>query len=129
MGAFEQGAPKILNQPPYIQLPIEPSHVQNINLNTIPNTPYAIIYSKDQVKTCILYSFYQVPTTRLNTRLNTSQLRSENFSGDLKTEVDRLQDENSAMAKGIMINRIVILVLAFFSLVNLILVIWVVARG
>ena len=65
----------------------------------------------------------------MNTRLNTSQLRSENFSGDLKTEVDRLQDENSAMAKGIMINRIVILVLAFFSLVNLILVIWVVARG
>ena len=67
-------------------------------------------------------------TARLNTRLNTSQLRSDNFSGDLKTEVDRLQDENNAMGRSIMINRIAILVLVFFSLVNLVLVIWVAAR-
>merc|ERR1712192_365137 len=55
--------------------------------------------------------------SRMNTRLNTSQLRAENFSGDLKTEVDRLQVENNALWKSTSMNRIAILVLALFSLV------------
>ena len=43
------------------------------------------------------------------TRLNTATLlRTENFSGDLKTEVERLQAENNAMAESIMHNRIAI---------------------
>ena len=65
----------------------------------------------------------------MNTRLNTAQLRTDNFSGDLKTEVDRLQQENNALWKSTSINRIVILVLAFFSLINLCLVIWSLVAG
>ena len=57
-------------------------------------------------------------------RLNTATLRTENFSGDLKTEVERLQEENNAMAESIMHNRIAIFVLAILVLLNLVLVVW-----
>ena len=62
---------------------------------------------------------------RVNIRLNTATLlRTENFSGDLKTEVERLQEENNAMAESIMHNRIAIFVLAMLVLLNLVLVVW-----
>ena len=57
-------------------------------------------------------------------RLNTATLRTENFSGDPKTEVNRLQAENIAMAESIKHNRIAILVIAILTLLNMILVIY-----
>ena len=60
----------------------------------------------------------------VNIRLNTATLRTENFSGDLKTEVERLQEENNAMAESIMHNRIAIFVLAILVPLNLVLVVW-----
>ena len=66
---------------------------------------------------------------RVNIRLNTATLlRTENFSGDLKTEVERLQAENNAMAESIMHNRIAIFVLAILALLNLVLVVWLAMR-
>ena len=62
------------------------------------------------------------------TRLNTATLRTENFSGDLKTEVVRLQEENNAMAESIMHNRIAIFVLAILVLLNLVFVVWLALR-
>ena len=72
---------------------------------------------------CILNNVY---TTSI--RLNTATLRTENFSGDLKTEVKRLQAENNAMAESIMHNRIAIFVLAILFLLNLVLVVWLAVR-